>query len=120
MRVIEAIQERLGPHYTTLPDALDWYGSCPAQTESFDAEYYFKPGKTAFKSKLRSDYMEERILRAWKETHGKTYHSIADALTCASRCELLDCWLNYEGIVGYTSLILSVMEELGYDLSQDE
>lgn len=58
--------------------------------------------------------MEEKILYALHEVEDETCSTVAEALKSHSPRELLDVWLHYEGIYGYTDQILSVMEALGF------
>lgn len=52
MKIIEAIQERLGPQYATLPDAIGWYSGPQALREDFTGEYYFKEHQKPVKQRL--------------------------------------------------------------------
>jgi len=58
--------------------------------------------------------MEEKILYALQEAEDETCSTISGALKSHSPRELLDIWLHYEGIYGYTDQILNVMEALGF------
>ena len=60
--------------------------------------------------------MEEKILYALKESEGESYNTISEAKKLHSPRELLDIWLHYEGIYGYTDQILNVMEALGFEV----
>ena len=64
--------------------------------------------------------MVQELLQAAREMGVGDFTEISDALKHHSRSELLDAWLQYEGLLGYTSQILNVMEELGYDISCEE
>lgn len=123
MKIIEAIQERLGPQYATLPDAIGWYSGPQALREDFTGEYYFNTGRRPFNRRLTRKRevltLNEKILEALAEMTGTQYDSIGAALAQYSRAELLDMWLRYEGLIGYTSQILSVMGELGYDVDEE-
>lgn len=59
---------------------------------------------------------EQRILDAVAEMEGESYQTIADALKMHSAHSILDIWLRYEGIFGYTDSILEVLKAVGYDL----
>ncbi len=63
--------------------------------------------------------MENSILEALAE-YDKQFESIDTALEVYSRRELLDMWLKYEGITGYTWQILSIMHTLGYDVEVED
>lgn len=56
--------------------------------------------------------MEYAILEALKEMEGRDYPDLAAARADHSSRELLDAWLNYEGIIGYTDAILHVVGTL--------
>lgn len=58
--------------------------------------------------------MEAKILYALRESENEDCSTIAQALKSHSRRELLDIWLHYEGIFGYTDQILTIMELLGF------
>ena len=53
--------------------------------------------------------MEEKILYALQEAEDETCSTISGALKSHSPRELLDIWLHYEGIYGYTDQILNIM-----------
>ena len=63
--------------------------------------------------------MEDAILTALKEMTGEEPGTIEKALERHYRRELLDIWLRYEGMTGYTQQILNVMEVLGYDIDPE-
>lgn len=52
MKVIEAIQEAMGPQYTTLADAINWWGGPQAWREDFTAALFFTVGKKPCKHYL--------------------------------------------------------------------
>ena len=60
--------------------------------------------------------MEAKILYALRESENEDCSTIAQALKSHSRRELLDIWLHYEGIFGYTDQILNVMEAVGVEV----
>lgn len=64
--------------------------------------------------------METKILEALQEMEGQAYSNLDEALQHHSKRELLDIWLRYEGIIGYTDTILSVMISLGYSLDIED
>ena len=45
MKIIEAIQEAMGPQYTTLADAINWWGEPQAWREDFTAALFLTVGK---------------------------------------------------------------------------
>ena len=55
-----------------------------------------------------------------EEMIGEEPGTIEKALERHYRRELLDIWLRYEGLIGYTGEILHVMEALGYDIDTEE
>lgn len=62
--------------------------------------------------------MSAKILEALAEMEGERYESIDEALNNYSSAELLDTWLRYEGIIGYTDTIIRVLEALGINMDQ--
>jgi len=64
--------------------------------------------------------MEKAILVAVQEYSGVTFTKVEDALKSYTKKELLDIFLGYEGIIGFTDRILSVMEVIGYNLEDAE
>lgn len=64
--------------------------------------------------------MEQAVLTAVREMTGEPIQTMEQALERFSRRDLLDIWLRYEGLIGYTQQILNVMEALGYDVDTTE
>jgi hypothetical protein len=66
--------------------------------------------------------MEAEILEALNEMKGQAYSSLEEARPNYSPRELLDIWLRYEGIIGYTDTILNVMTAVGFplDIADDD
>jgi len=58
--------------------------------------------------------MEKALLIAVSEYSGVKFQKIADALKSYSKDELLDIFLQYEGIIGFTGRIINVMQLLGF------
>ncbi|HWP52206.1 MAG TPA: hypothetical protein VN626_10970 [Clostridia bacterium] len=54
------------------------------------------------------------LLEIINENSGENFSSIEEAREQYSALELLDSWLNYEGIIGYTDKLLAVMDDLGF------
>lgn len=52
MKIIEAIQEAKGPQYTTLADAINWWGEPQAWREDSTAVLTLKSGKRPHKQHL--------------------------------------------------------------------
>ena len=52
MKIIEAIQEAMGPQYTTLADAINWWGEPQAWREDFTAVLILRSGKRPYKQHL--------------------------------------------------------------------
>lgn len=62
--------------------------------------------------------MKKEILEALIEMEGERYESIDEALSYYSAAELLDTWLRYKGISGYTGSIIRALEALGINMDQ--
>ncbi len=125
MKVIDAIQEAMGPRYTTLEDALNWW-AWPEHWRrgAWDSDFVtgMKAVKTAFNRPFKKEEkrMEKDILEALQEMTGEACDTMEQALEHHTKGELLDIWLRYEGLIGYTGEILHVMEALGYDIDTEE
>lgn len=125
MKVIDAIQEAMGPRYATLEDALNWW-AWPEHWRrgAWDGDFVtgIKTVETAFNRLFKKEEksLDEAILEALKEETGEEPGTIEKALERHYRRELLDIWLRYEGLIGYTGEILHVMEALGYDIDTEE
>lgn len=55
--------------------------------------------------------MQEKIIEAFNETYGsncKSFECIKESFTVQ---EILDTWLKYEGIIGYTQDIIDLLGE---------
>ena len=50
--------------------------------------------------------MREKIIEAFNETYGNRYKSFEEIKSEYEVTEILDTWLRYEGIVGYTRDII--------------
>ena len=124
MRILDAIQEQYGPRYATLEDALNWWAWPESWREGAwnDFVLRLKPAKTAFNLHLKKEAqsMEQAVLTAVREMTGEPIQTMEQAHEQFSRRELLDIWLRYEGLIGYTGEILHVMEALGYDIDTEE
>lgn len=55
--------------------------------------------------------MQKKILEAFNETYGNRYKSFEEIKIQCSITEILDIWLRYEGIVGYTRDIIDLLGE---------
>lgn len=55
--------------------------------------------------------MQEKILEAFNETYGNRYKSFEEIKSEYEITEILDTWLRYEGIVGYTRDIIDLLGE---------
>ena len=125
IRIIDAIQEQYGEKYATLEDALNWW-AWPEHWRrgAWDSDFVtgIKTVETAFNRLFKKEEktLEEAILEALKEETGEDPGTIEKALERHHRRELLDIWLRYEGLIGYTCEILRVMEALGYDIDTEE
>ena len=136
IRIIDAIQEQYGEKYPTLEDALNWW-AWPEHWRrgAWDSDFVtgIKTVATAFNRPFKKEEtgLEDAILTALNETEGASRSpeeemigeepgTIEKALERHYRRELLDIWLRYEGLIGYTGEILHVMEALGYDIDTEE
>lgn len=54
--------------------------------------------------------MEKRIVNATNEMEGTNFTSLDECFDIYTPDELIDFWLNYEGIQGYTNTIKEVFE----------
>lgn len=55
--------------------------------------------------------MREKIIEAFNETYGNRYKSFEDIKQEYDITEILDTWLRYEGIIGYTRNIIDLLGE---------
>ena len=55
--------------------------------------------------------MREKIVEAFNETYGNRFKSFEEIRSKYDVTEILDTWLRYEGIVGYTSDIIDLLGE---------
>jgi len=55
--------------------------------------------------------MQDRIIEAFNETFGCNYRHIEEIKRDYDTTEILDTWLRYEGIVGYTRDIIDLLGE---------
>ncbi|WP_173386981.1 hypothetical protein [Ruminococcus flavefaciens] len=55
--------------------------------------------------------MQSRIIEAFNEVYGCNYKSFEEIKKEYPVTEILDVWLRYEGIVGYTRYIIDVLGE---------
>ncbi|MBE6855849.1 MAG: hypothetical protein E7500_00245 [Ruminococcus sp.] len=55
--------------------------------------------------------MREKIVEAFNETYGNRFKSFEEIRNEYDVTEILDTWLRYEGIVGYTSDIIDLLGE---------
>ena len=63
---------------------------------------------------------EKALLLPLGELEGVSFSTLEEALLLFSRREILDTWLRYAGIQGYTDSILTALETLGYDLQIED
>ena len=56
--------------------------------------------------------MDKKLLESLNEMRDEDFTTLADAKAIYSSTEILDSWLRYEGISGYTSQIISALKEL--------
>jgi len=57
--------------------------------------------------------MQEYILKAFNEVYKAGYKAFEEIQRDYSTAEILDVWLRYEGIVGYTRDIIDLLGECG-------
>ncbi len=57
--------------------------------------------------------MQEQILEAFNEVYKAGYKAFEEIQRDYSVTEILDVWLRYEGIVGYTRDIVDLLGECG-------
>lgn len=57
--------------------------------------------------------MQEQILEAFNEVYNADYKVFEEIQCDYSITEILDVWLRYEGIVGYTRNIIDLLGECG-------
>ncbi len=55
--------------------------------------------------------MREKIVEAFNETYGNRFKSFEEIRNEYDVTEILDTWLRYEGIVGYTRDIIDLLGE---------
>ena len=55
--------------------------------------------------------MQEKILEAFNETYDENYKSFEEIKNKYEVTEILDTWLRYEGIIGYTRDIIDLLGE---------
>ena len=55
--------------------------------------------------------MREKIVEAFNETYGNRFKSFEEIRNEYDVTEILDTWLRYEGIVGYTRNIIDLLGE---------
>lgn len=55
--------------------------------------------------------MREKVVEAFNETYGKRFKSFEEIRKEYDVAEILDTWLRYEGIVGYTRDIIDLLGE---------
>ncbi len=55
--------------------------------------------------------MREKIVEAFNETYNKKFKSFESIKRKYDVTEILDTWLRYEGIIGYTRNIIDLLGE---------
>lgn len=55
--------------------------------------------------------MQEKILEAFNDTLGSDYESFEEIKAKYTTVEILQTWLEYEGIIGYTRNIIDLLGE---------
>lgn len=63
---------------------------------------------------------KNEILTAVEWEHKIRYDTVEEAVEKYGMVDVFDCWMKKEGLVGYTSDILTVLAECGFDVSIDE
>lgn len=62
--------------------------------------------------------MQDKIVEAFNESYGCHYEDFEEIKNEYSATEILDTWLRYEGILGYTSHIVDVLAECGVQIEE--
>lgn len=57
--------------------------------------------------------MREKIVEAFNEMHGNRFKNFEEIRKIYDITEILDTWLKYEGIIGYTRDIIDLLGECG-------
>jgi len=57
--------------------------------------------------------MQKQIITAFNETYNTDYKAFEEIQRDYSVAEILDVWLRYEGIIGYTRNIIDILGECG-------
>lgn len=57
--------------------------------------------------------MREKIVEAFNETYGNRFKSFEEIESEYPVTDILDTWLRYEGIIGYTRNIIDLLGECG-------
>ena len=60
---------------------------------------------------LKNEPMQNQIIEAFNETYNCNYKSFSQIKEEYPVTEILDVWLRYEGIVGYTRDIIDLLGE---------
>ena len=55
--------------------------------------------------------MQESIIEAFNDTLGSDYESFEEIKAKYTTVEILQTWLEYEGIIGYTRNIIDLLSE---------
>ena len=55
--------------------------------------------------------MQEEIIEAFNETYGEIYEDFEEIKSRYPITEILQVWLEYEGIIGYTRKIIDLLGE---------
>lgn len=66
------------------------------------------------------DYTKQNVLEIFNEMKNTSFRTLEDAVEEYGMAYVFDCWLRYEGIVGHTRDILSVLDAVGYDIATEE
>jgi len=63
---------------------------------------------------------KQNVLEIFNEVKNTAFRTLDDAVEEYGMAYVFDCWLRYEGIVGYTRDILSVLDAVGFEISTEE
>lgn len=63
---------------------------------------------------------KQKVLEIFNEMKNTSFRTLEDAVEEYGMAYVFDCWLRYEGIVGYTSDIFSVLNAVGFDIDMQE
>lgn len=66
------------------------------------------------------DDTKRNVLEIFNEMKNTSFRTLEDAVEEYGMAYVFDCWLRYEGIIGYTTDIFEVLNAVGYNISMEE